>query len=90
MIKTFVDQKAAGSLYKSATNLRRDSVNIYRSHALRSSLYTPLSNRHPGRDCRDPVAMDGNRSDHYNSHDKHSTILYVHPCTLDPLQSMPG
>jgi hypothetical protein len=34
-----------------------------------------LINRHPGRDCRDPVAMDGNRSDHYKFHDKHSTIL---------------
>ena len=28
--------------------------------------------------------MDGNKSHHYKFHDEHSTIRYLHPCTLDP------
>jgi len=43
------------------------------------------TNRHPGRDCRDPVAMDGNVKLHTsNSSDMKLTWPnFSHPCVLD-------
>ena len=46
-------------------------------------------NRHSGKDCRKPVAMDGEPY-HYKFHDKHSIIQGIRPCALDPGTNLYG
>ncbi|TAK59898.1 hypothetical protein [Methylobacter sp.] len=65
---------------------------MHPSQAPRTSLYTSILNaRHPGRDCRDPEAMDGDtKTDSKYHRGLISKIKRSHPCTLDSDTNLSG